>query len=63
MHLLRQLKLARIRRDAYRQTLAELETYTERQLNDDLGLNRFDISRLAAETAEQRVAAALHKAG
>ena len=57
MNLLRSIELALLRQREYRKARAELETYSERELNSDLRLNRSDIPALAAEAAEQRVAA------
>jgi len=56
MNILRSLELAWLRHGEYRKARAELDSYTERQLNSDLRLNRSDIPDIAAEAAEARVA-------
>lgn len=40
----------------FRTVLAELNSYSDRQLTGDLGLARGDIARVAYEEAERRVA-------
>jgi uncharacterized protein YjiS (DUF1127 family) len=57
VNILRSIELALLRRSEYRKARAELETYSERELNSDLRLNRSDIPTLAAEAAERRMAA------
>jgi hypothetical protein len=57
MDLLNYLKLALIRRRAFLKASAELESYSERELMADLRLNRSAIPAIAAEAADQRVAA------
>jgi hypothetical protein len=57
MNLLNHLKLALIRHRAFRKVSAELESYSERELMADLRLNRSAIPAIAAEAADQRVAA------
>ena len=57
MNLLNHLKLALLRRRAFRKVSAELESYAERELMADLRLNRSAIPAIAAEAADQRVAA------
>jgi uncharacterized protein YjiS (DUF1127 family) len=56
MNILRSLELAWLRHGEYRKARAELDSYTERQLNSDLRLNRSDIPDIAAEAADARVA-------
>jgi uncharacterized protein YjiS (DUF1127 family) len=56
MNILRSLELAWLRHSEYRKARAELDSYSERQLNSDLRLNRSDIPDLAAEAADVRVA-------
>jgi uncharacterized protein YjiS (DUF1127 family) len=51
------LALARLRRREFRAVRAELERYSERELNADLGLSRSAIPEIAAEAADRRVAA------
>ncbi len=55
MELLRKITLIFRRYHYYQAALAELETYSDRQLSE-LGLRRGDIAGLAYEMAEQRVA-------
>ncbi len=57
MNLLHHLKLALLRRRAFRKVSAELESHAERELMADLRLNRSAIPAIAAEAADQRVAA------
>ena len=57
MNLLNHLKLALLRRRAFRKVSAEFESYAERELMADLRLNRSAIPAIAAEAADQRVAA------
>ena len=57
MNLLRSIELALLRQREYRKARAELETYSERELNSDLRLNRSDVPEIAAEAADERVAA------
>jgi hypothetical protein len=57
MDLVKRLELALMWYREFRKVRAELETYSERELNSDLRLNRSDIPTLAAEAAERRVAA------
>ena len=57
MNLLHHLKLALIWRREFRKVSAELESYSERELMADLQLNRSAIPAIAAEAADQRVAA------
>jgi hypothetical protein len=57
MNLLNHLKLALIRRREFLKVRAELESYSERELMADLRLNRSAIPAVAAEAADQRVAA------
>ena len=59
MTFLKQIRLPLIRRRAYLATCAELETYSERELNADLGLSRSNIPDVAREAAERRVTAHL----
>ena len=56
MNILRSLELAWLRHGEYRKARAELDSYSERQLNTDLRLNRSDIPDIAAEEADARVA-------
>ena len=49
MNLLKRIGHALLRRRECRRVRAELETYSERELNADLRLNRSDIPALAAE--------------
>jgi uncharacterized protein YjiS (DUF1127 family) len=56
MNILRSLELAWLRHSEYRKARAELDSYSERQLNTDLRLNRSDIPDIAAEAADARVA-------
>ena len=49
MNLLERIEHALLRRRECRRVRAELETYSERELNADLRLNRSDIPDLAAE--------------
>jgi hypothetical protein len=51
------IELARLRRRALREARAELEAYSERELNSDLRLSRSDIPELARAMAQERVAA------
>ena len=57
MDLFKRVELALIRRREYRRLRAELESYSERELSADLRLSRSDIPEVAAEAADQRVAA------
>ena len=57
MYLFEHVELALLRHLEYRKVRAELETYSEHELNADLRLNRSDIPELAAEAADERVAA------
>ncbi len=57
MNLLNHLKLALLRRRAFHKVSAELESHAERELMADLRLNRSAIPALAADAADQRVAA------
>ena len=57
MNLLHHLKLALLRRRAFRKVSAELESHAERELMADLRLNRSAIPAIAADAADQRVAA------
>jgi uncharacterized protein YjiS (DUF1127 family) len=54
--LLRTIGLAWAQYRAFRAALAELGTYSEREL-DELGVTRADVPRIAYEEAERRVAA------
>ncbi len=54
MTFLKQIRLALVRRRAYREACAELDTYSERELNADLGLSRSNIPDIAREAAERR---------
>jgi uncharacterized protein YjiS (DUF1127 family) len=56
MNILRSLELAWLRHSEYRKARTELDSYSERQLNSDLRLNRSDIPDIAAEAADARVA-------
>ena len=56
MDLLRNIGLVWAQYRAFRAALAELETYSEREL-DELGVTRADVPRVAYEEAERRVAA------
>src|SRR5690348_16994438 len=49
MNLLKRIEHALLRRRECRRVRAELETYSQRELNADLRLNRSDIPDLAAE--------------
>ena len=49
MKLSKRIGLALLRRRERRRVRAELETYSERELNADLRLSRSDIPDLAAE--------------
>ena len=49
MNLLKHIEHALLRQRECRRVRAELETYSERELNADLRLNRSDIPALAAE--------------
>src|SRR3954454_20364988 len=57
MDLLNHLKLALLRHREFRKVSAELESHSERELMADLRLNRSAIPAIAAEAADQRVAA------
>ena len=57
MTLFQRIELARLWRREYRRVRGELETHTQRELSTDLGLNRSDIPDIAAEAADQKVAA------
>jgi hypothetical protein len=57
MNPIKHLKLALLRRRAFRRVRAELENYSERELMADLRLNRSAIPDLAAEAADQQLAA------
>ena len=57
MNLLEHVELALLRHREYRKVRAELETYSERELNADLRLNRSGIPELATEAGDERVAA------
>ena len=57
MNLPERIGLALLRRREFLRARAELETYSERELNADLRLSRSDIPDLAAATADERVAA------
>ncbi|WP_434802266.1 DUF1127 domain-containing protein [Paracoccus sediminicola] len=50
MGMIARLQEARARRAVYRQTVAELNSLSNREL-DDLGLNRSMITRIATEAA------------
>jgi uncharacterized protein YjiS (DUF1127 family) len=50
MKLLEQIGLLARRWATYRRVRAELETYTERELND-MGMSRADIGRISLEAA------------
>lgn len=50
MKLLEQIALLARRWATYQRVRAELETYTERELND-MGMSRSDITRIALEAA------------
>ena len=54
--LLRTIELAWTQYRAFRAALAELNGYSEREL-DELGVTRADVPRIAYEEAERRVAA------
>ncbi len=56
MNFIESIKLARLRRREFRRVLAELESYTDRELLSDLRLDRADFARVAREAAERRVA-------
>ncbi len=51
------IALALLWRREFRKARAELETYSERELESDLRINRSDIPEIAAEAADQSVAA------
>jgi uncharacterized protein YjiS (DUF1127 family) len=51
------IALARLWRREFRRARAELESHSERELRSDLRLNRSDIPEIAAEAAEQSLAA------
>ena len=55
--LTRRIGLAQMWRREYAQVVAELGTYSERELTGDLGMNRSEIPGVAAEEADRRVAA------
>ena len=55
MDLLRDIGLVWAQYRAFRAALAELGTYSEREL-DELGVTRADVPRVAYEEAERRVA-------
>jgi hypothetical protein len=57
MDLFNHLKLALLRHREFLKVSAELESYSERELMADLRLNRSAIPAIAAEAADQRVAA------
>ncbi len=57
MNPLHHLKLALVWRREYRRVLAELATYSDRELATDLRLHASDTPGIAAEAADQRVAA------
>ena len=54
MNLSQRIGLALLRRRECRRVRAELETYSERELNADLRLNRSDIPDLAAQAGASR---------
>jgi uncharacterized protein YjiS (DUF1127 family) len=56
MSLLRTITLARTQYRAFQAALAELKSYSERELSE-LGVTRADIPRLAYAEAERRVGA------
>ena len=51
------IALARLWRREFRKARAELESYSERELKSELRINRSDIPEIAAEAADQSVAA------
>ncbi len=51
------IALARLWRREFRKARTELESYSERELESDLRINLSDIPEIAAEAAEQSVAA------
>ena len=53
------IALARLWRREFRKARAELESYSERELESDLRINRSNIPEIAAEAAEQSVGAFL----
>jgi uncharacterized protein YjiS (DUF1127 family) len=53
----RRIRLELFWRRAYRRVRAELASYTDRELNSDLRLARSEIDDIAAEGADERVAA------
>lgn len=57
MNLLHHLKLASIWRREYRRVLAEFASYSDRELSADLRLHLSDTPGIAAEAADQHVAA------
>lgn len=57
MDLLKRVELARKWRRAYRRVHAELDAYSDRELLADLRLTRSEIPDIAAEAADQEVAA------
>jgi uncharacterized protein YjiS (DUF1127 family) len=59
MNFLGYIKLALLWRREYRRARAELESASERELGADLRLNRSDVPDVAAETADERLAALL----
>ncbi len=57
MDILKRLQLAVAWRREFHRVRAELATYSERELAADLRLNLSDIPSIAAEAADERVAA------
>jgi uncharacterized protein YjiS (DUF1127 family) len=56
MNLLQTIKLARIQYRVFQAAIAELESYSERELSE-LGITRADIPRTAYAEAERRIQA------
>ncbi|MFO1075326.1 MAG: hypothetical protein U1E17_22050 [Geminicoccaceae bacterium] len=55
MGIVNALRLAWVRHCEYTKVMAELESYTDRELVGDLRVDRADFSHIAAEAAEQQV--------
>lgn len=56
MAILDTIRLAWLHRREFNRVLAELETYTDRELISDLRVDRADFRHIAAEAADQLVA-------
>lgn len=56
MNIFKSIGLAWLQYHEFRKVLAELESYTDRELASDLRIDRADFVRIAYEEAENRVA-------